>query len=75
MFAILVFHFASSLFLPWADYVQNSLRHSATHLTPFQCMFGYQHPLLPWDMNKWIAVDNWFWRSEQVWESIHQQFE
>lgn len=36
-----------SRFLPWAEYAKNSLRHSATQLTPFQCVLGFQPPLLP----------------------------
>lgn len=34
-------------FLPEAKYVQNSFTHSATKLTPFQCVLGFQPPLFP----------------------------
>ncbi|KAK3562207.1 hypothetical protein QTP86_030343 [Hemibagrus guttatus] len=37
-----------SQYLPWAEYVQNSLRQESTKLTPFQCILGYQPPLVPW---------------------------
>uniref|UniRef100_A0A8C9T6V6 Gypsy retrotransposon integrase-like protein 1 n=5 Tax=Scleropages formosus TaxID=113540 RepID=A0A8C9T6V6_SCLFO len=62
-----------SRYLPWAEYAQNSLVHSSTNLTPFQCVLGYQPPLFPWTMETsgLPAVDDWYKRSESVWESAH----
>lgn len=37
-------------FLLWAEYAQNSLRHSATKLTPLQFMMEYQPPRYPWNV-------------------------
>ncbi len=36
-----------SLFIMWAEYVHNTLRSSATGLSPFECQFGYTPPLFP----------------------------
>ncbi|KAK7122940.1 hypothetical protein R3I94_019906 [Phoxinus phoxinus] len=60
-------------FLPWAEYAQNSLTHSSTNMTPFQCVLGYQPPLFPWSGEPSLvpAVDNWIRRSERVWDSAH----
>ncbi len=62
-----------SCFLPWAEYVQNSLRQDTTGLTPFQCVLGYQPPLFPWtgEPSEVPAVDYWFRASERVWDSAH----
>ncbi len=59
-------------FLPWAEYAQNS-----TGLTPFQCVFGYQPPLFPWDGEplEVPAVDFWFKESKRVWDSAHVQLQ
>ncbi|CDQ98731.1 unnamed protein product [Oncorhynchus mykiss] len=60
-------------FVPWAKMAQNSLRHSSTNLTPFQCVLGYQPVLAPWHQSQTEApaVDNWFRRAEETWEAAH----
>uniref|UniRef100_A0AAZ3RUG2 Chromo domain-containing protein n=1 Tax=Oncorhynchus tshawytscha TaxID=74940 RepID=A0AAZ3RUG2_ONCTS len=52
---------------------QNSLRHSSTNLTPFQCVLGYQPVLAPWHQSQTEApaVDNWFRHAEETWEAAH----
>ncbi|KAK3505821.1 hypothetical protein QTP70_019746, partial [Hemibagrus guttatus] len=62
-----------SEFLPWAEYVQNSLTHSSTGLTPFQCVLGYQPPLFPWsgEPSEGPAVEEWSRLSQEVWERAH----
>ncbi|KAI2662392.1 Transposon Tf2-11 polyprotein [Labeo rohita] len=56
-----------SEFLPWAEYAQNSLNHSSTGLTPFQCVLGFQPPMFPWsgEPSSVPAVDDWIKRSER----------
>ncbi|KAI2668506.1 Transposon Tf2-11 polyprotein [Labeo rohita] len=55
-------------FLPWAEYAQNSLTHSSTGLTPFQCVLGFQPPMFPWsgEPSTVPSVDEWIRRSERV---------
>lgn len=64
-------------FLPWAEYTQNSLNHTATQMTPFQCVLGYQ-PVLFLQNNyptNAPAVDDWLRQSEAVWECTDQRLE
>ena len=64
-------------FLPWAEYAQNSLLHSSTNLTPFQCMLGYQPALAPWHPSKTKApaVDEWFRDAEETWNAEHNRLQ
>ncbi|KAL0172961.1 hypothetical protein M9458_033272 [Cirrhinus mrigala] len=64
-----------SRFLPWAEYAQNSLKQQATGLTPFQCVLGYQPPMLPWseEPSDLPSVDFWFQVSERVWDHHLQE--
>uniref|UniRef100_A0A4W5MVC4 Integrase catalytic domain-containing protein n=2 Tax=Hucho hucho TaxID=62062 RepID=A0A4W5MVC4_9TELE len=36
-----------SSFIMWAEYAHNTLRSSATGMSPFECQFGYAPPLFP----------------------------
>ncbi|XP_034143061.1 uncharacterized protein LOC117592903 [Esox lucius] len=63
--------------LPWAEIAQNSLRHSSTALTPFQCVLGYQPALAPWHRSseQVPAVDEWFRRAEALWNAAHTRLQ
>lgn len=60
--------------MAWAEYIQNSLMHSSLRITPFQCVLGYQPPMFPWEVEPGTvpAVNDWFRRSERVWETAHR---
>ena len=62
-------------YLPLAEIAQNSLTSSTTALTPFQCVLGYQPPLMPWTAqpSSIPAVDHWLRRSGEVWEQTHRR--
>ncbi|KAJ7991165.1 hypothetical protein DPEC_G00294420 [Dallia pectoralis] len=66
-----------SRYLPWVEYAQNSLMHSSLRLTPFQCVFGYQPPLFPWDTEPGMvpSVDEWYRQSAKVWETAHRHLQ
>lgn len=63
------------IFLTWVEYTQNSLWHSDTNLTPFQCLLGYQPPLYQWNTvhADISAVDKWFRGSKHVWQLVHHR--
>ncbi|KAK1797509.1 hypothetical protein P4O66_000801 [Electrophorus voltai] len=63
-----------SAYLPWAEYVQNSLCHAVTGLTPFKCVLAYQPLLYPWNTptSGQPAVKTWCKESERTWEQMHQ---
>ncbi|KAK1798166.1 hypothetical protein P4O66_000659 [Electrophorus voltai] len=58
-----------STYPAWAKYMQNSLCHAGTGLTPFECVHGYEPPLYPWNppVSDQPVVELWCRRSEQIW--------
>ena len=52
---------------------QNSLRHSSTNLSPFQCVLEYQPVLAPWHQSQTEAPagNYWFRRAEETWDDAH----
>ncbi|XP_031693959.1 uncharacterized protein LOC116376722 [Oncorhynchus kisutch] len=62
-------------FLPWAEYAQNSLRHSTTRLTLSQCILGYQ--LAPGSLDsepkEAPAIEAWFRRQKD--QAVHHRSE
>ena len=60
-------------YIPWAEMAQNSLRHSSTNLSPFQCVLGYQPVLVPWhpSQTKAPVVEKWVKHSRETREAVH----
>ena len=60
--------------VPWVELAQNSLRHSSTNLSPFQCVLGYQPVLAPWHQSqtKAPAVEEWVQRSKATWRAVQE---
>ncbi|CDQ75785.1 unnamed protein product [Oncorhynchus mykiss] len=59
-------------FVPWAEMAQNSLLHSSTNISPFQCVLGYQPVLAPWHQGQTEVpvVDDWFRHADETWEAV-----
>ncbi|KAI2646539.1 Transposon Tf2-8 polyprotein [Labeo rohita] len=60
-------------YIVWAEYAQNFLKKPSNHLTPFQCILGFQPPLFPWsgETTNLPTVDSWLRRSEAIWDATH----
>jgi hypothetical protein len=61
-------------YIQWAEVAQNSLRHSTTNMSPFQCMLGYQPGLAPWHQSQTEtpAVEKWVQCSKDTWRAIQE---
>uniref|UniRef100_A0A8K9V225 Gypsy retrotransposon integrase-like protein 1 n=1 Tax=Oncorhynchus mykiss TaxID=8022 RepID=A0A8K9V225_ONCMY len=61
-------------YIPWAEMAQNSLRHSSTNVSPFQCVLGYQPVLAPWhpSQTEAPAVEEWVQRSKETWRAVQE---
>ena len=61
-------------YVPWAELAQNSLRHSSTNMSPFECVLGYQPVLAPWHQSQTEApaVEEWVQRSKDTWKAVQE---
>uniref|UniRef100_A0AAQ4QYC0 Gypsy retrotransposon integrase-like protein 1 n=1 Tax=Gasterosteus aculeatus aculeatus TaxID=481459 RepID=A0AAQ4QYC0_GASAC len=58
--------------IPWAEYAHNTLPTTATGMSPFQCVYGYQPPLFP-SQEKELAVPSiqqQFRRCHRTWHRV-----
>jgi hypothetical protein len=63
-----------SRYVPWAELAQNSLRHSSTNMSPFQCVLGYQPVLAPWHQSQTEApaLEEWVQHSKETWWAVQE---
>ena len=56
------------------ELAQNSLRHSSTNMSPFQCVLGYQPVLALWHQSQTEApaVEVWVQRSKETWRAVQE---
>uniref|UniRef100_A0A4W5KU01 Integrase catalytic domain-containing protein n=1 Tax=Hucho hucho TaxID=62062 RepID=A0A4W5KU01_9TELE len=61
-------------YVPWAEVAQNSLRHSSTNMSLFQCVLGYQPVLAPFHQSQTEtpAVEEWVQRSKETWRAVQE---
>uniref|UniRef100_A0AAZ3PPC9 Integrase catalytic domain-containing protein n=1 Tax=Oncorhynchus tshawytscha TaxID=74940 RepID=A0AAZ3PPC9_ONCTS len=61
-------------YIPWAEMAQNSLSHSSTNMSPFECVLGYQPVLAPWHQSQTEApaVEEWVQRSKETWRAVQE---